>query len=83
VEELRLEKQTAFETRSEEWRNSEQGYRLEDDIALLGTSISRGSTRGFEKMLSQETTACCYPTANSAIFTTYTWWNTSTNSIAF
>ena len=35
VEQLRLEKQTAFETRPEEWRNSEQGYRLEDDIALL------------------------------------------------
>ena len=35
VEQLRLEKQTAFETRPEDWRNSEQGYRLEDDIALL------------------------------------------------
>ena len=35
VEQLRLEKQTAFETRNEDWCNSEQGYRLEDDIALL------------------------------------------------
>ena len=35
VEQLRLEKQTAFEARPEEWRNSEQGYRLEDDVALL------------------------------------------------
>ena len=35
VEQLRLEKQTAFETQTEGWRNSEQGYRLEDDIALL------------------------------------------------
>ena len=35
VEQLRLEKQTAFEARPEEWRNSEHGYRLEDDIALL------------------------------------------------
>ncbi len=26
VEQLRLEKQTAFEARPEEWRNSEQGY---------------------------------------------------------
>ena len=35
VEQLRLEKQTAFEARTEEWRNSEQGYRLEDDVAVL------------------------------------------------
>jgi hypothetical protein len=35
VEQLRLEKQTAFETQTEEWRNSEQGDRLADDIALL------------------------------------------------
>jgi hypothetical protein len=35
VEQLRLEKQIAFEARPEEWRNSEQGHRLEDDIALL------------------------------------------------
>ena len=35
VEQLRLEKQTAFEARPEEWRNSEQGYRLEEDVALL------------------------------------------------
>ena len=35
VEQLRREKQTAFEARTEEWRNSEQGYRLEDDVAVL------------------------------------------------
>ena len=35
VQQLRLEKQTAFETQTEEWRNSEQGDRLADDIALL------------------------------------------------
>ena len=35
VEQLRLEKQTAFETQTEEWRNSEQGDRLSDEIALL------------------------------------------------
>ena len=35
VEQLRLEKQTAFETQTEEWRNSEQGDRLADEIALL------------------------------------------------
>ena len=35
VEQLRLEKQTGFETQSEEWRNSEQGDRLADEIALL------------------------------------------------
>ena len=35
VEQLRLEKQTAFETQTEDWRNSEQGDRLADDIALL------------------------------------------------
>ena len=35
VEQLRLEKQTGFETPSEEWRNSEQGDRLADEIALL------------------------------------------------
>ena len=35
VEQLRLEKQTAFEARIEEWRNSEQGHRLEDDVAVL------------------------------------------------
>ena len=35
LQQLRLEKQTAFETRPEEWRNSEPGYSLEDDIALL------------------------------------------------
>ena len=35
VEHLRLEKQTAFETRSEEWRNSGEGDRLEGEIALL------------------------------------------------
>ena len=34
VEQLRLERQTAFEARPEEWRNSEPGYRLEDEIAL-------------------------------------------------
>ena len=34
VEQLRLEKQTAFETQTEDWRNGEQGYRLEDEIAL-------------------------------------------------
>ena len=35
VEELRREKQTAFESQSEEWRNSEQGHYLEDEIVLL------------------------------------------------
>jgi len=35
VEELRREKQTAFESQSEEWRNSEQGHHLEDEIVLL------------------------------------------------
>ena len=35
VEQLRLEKQTAFETQTEEWRNSEEGDRLADEIALL------------------------------------------------
>ena len=35
VEQLRLEKQTAFETQTEEWRNSEQGDRLADEIVLL------------------------------------------------
>ena len=35
VEQLRLEKQTAFETQTEEWRNSEQGDHLADEIALL------------------------------------------------
>ena len=35
VEQLRLEKQPAFENRPEEWRNSEQGDRLADKIALL------------------------------------------------
>ena len=35
VEQLRLEKQTAFETQTEEWRSSEKGDRLADDIALL------------------------------------------------
>jgi hypothetical protein len=35
VEQLRLEKQTAFESQPEEWRNSEQGYVVEDDISLL------------------------------------------------
>lgn len=35
VEELRREKQTAFESQSEEWRNSEQGHQLEDEIVLL------------------------------------------------
>jgi hypothetical protein len=35
VEQLRLEKQTAFETQTEEWRNSEGGDRLADEIALL------------------------------------------------
>ena len=35
VEQLRLEKQTAFETQTEGWRNSEQGDRLADEIALL------------------------------------------------
>jgi hypothetical protein len=35
VEQLRLEKQTGFETQSGEWRNSEQGDRLADEIALL------------------------------------------------
>ena len=35
VEQLRLEKQTGFETQSEEWRNSEQGDRLANEIALL------------------------------------------------
>ena len=29
VEELSREKQTAFESQSEEWRNSEQGHHLE------------------------------------------------------
>ena len=32
---LRLEKQTAFETQTEEWRESEEGDRLADEIALL------------------------------------------------
>jgi hypothetical protein len=35
VEQLRLEKQTGFDTQSEEWRNSEQGDRLADEIAFL------------------------------------------------
>jgi hypothetical protein len=35
VERLRLEKQTAFETQTEEWRNSEEGDRLANEIALL------------------------------------------------
>ena len=35
AEELRREKQTAFESQSEEWRNSEQGHHLEDEIVLL------------------------------------------------
>ena len=35
VEQLRLEKQTAFETQTEESRNSEQGDYLADEIALL------------------------------------------------
>ena len=35
VEELRREKQTAFGSQSEEWRNSEQGHHLEDEIVLL------------------------------------------------
>ena len=35
VEQLRLEKQTAFETQTEEWRNSEEGDRLADEIGLL------------------------------------------------
>ena len=35
VEQLRLEKQSAFEAQTEEWRNSEQGDRLADEIALL------------------------------------------------
>ncbi len=35
VEQLRLEKQSALETRTEEWRNSEEGDRLQDEIALL------------------------------------------------
>ena len=35
VEQFCLEKQTGFETQSEEWRNSEQGDRLADEIALL------------------------------------------------
>jgi hypothetical protein len=34
-QQLRLEKQTAFETQTEEWRNSEQGDHLADEIALL------------------------------------------------
>jgi hypothetical protein len=35
VDRLRREKQTAFESQSEEWRNSEQGTVLEDEIVLL------------------------------------------------
>jgi hypothetical protein len=35
MSQFRLGKQTAFESRDEEWRNSEQGYHVEDDIALL------------------------------------------------
>ena len=35
VGQLRLEKQTAFETQTEEWRESEEGDRLADEIALL------------------------------------------------
>ena len=35
VEQLRLEKQTAFETQTEEWRDSEEGDGLADEIALL------------------------------------------------
>jgi hypothetical protein len=35
VAQLRLEKQTAFETQTEEWRSGEKGDRLADDIALL------------------------------------------------
>jgi hypothetical protein len=35
VEQLRLEKQTAFETQTEGWRNSEEGDRLADEIVLL------------------------------------------------
>ena len=35
VEQLRLEKQTAFEAQTEEWRSSEKGDRLVEDIAFL------------------------------------------------
>jgi hypothetical protein len=35
VEQLRHEKQTAFESQPEACRNSQQGFSLEEDIALL------------------------------------------------
>ena len=35
VDQLRREKQTAFESQPEEWRNAEPGHRVEDEIVLL------------------------------------------------
>lgn len=35
VDQLRREKQTAFELKPEEWRNSDPGHHLEEEIVLL------------------------------------------------
>jgi hypothetical protein len=35
VDQLRREKQTTFESQSEQWRNSDPGHHLEEEIVLL------------------------------------------------
>ena len=35
VDQLRREKQTAFESQPEDWRNSDPGHHLEEEIVLL------------------------------------------------